>query len=635
MDYISAIAVDFGSTNSGCCRVCSHDANGKLVFSNPEFLQNVGSYAKDNTWFYIEPSFMERVKASYDDLHDEDFRIESRVFPNRHNPNIIWGRDSIKRFYPRIMSEGWYGFSRFKMMLYHNNETYAGLDFPLILIIKVFLRIIKIECLELESKRLERPVSTEEIQWGITIPSIWSDDNKHVMVEIAHEVFSPYARILSEPEGPLVYSLQASDSQGKLYYQDGRISFVVDCGGGTTDICLMKENKYMDEETHSESYRIEMIANSDGSAAGGNDIDEAFYKYLLRKISSEKKTDSGISYDSMSDEDLMRSLFDDFKSNVGAFIAFEDNWYKLKNMENFNSISECPFSFTSDYRKWLMAEGHHEVADVVKELLIDGCLLPKQELVDLVFTPTFEKISQKIEEILRENSSINIDRIILAGGMSCNYQLRNHLRSKIHSILGDSCIEKFSDMGPLMAGGAIAAGACYLLLHRDAVIRLARRTYYYDSVTHDVTDLLVEQYQRFGISYRSGDINNQIESEIDLGFGTRIGQGGFVVLSPIAIKNMLVSNFVKDSLWSSEDQTHISVVIYSSDGDFIVCANKSNPLLMEEVTMRFDCKPNTEYKLEVDFNEAQISNAFHYVFCECESGQIVHEGYVENAVTHN
>ena len=30
MAYISAIAVDFGSTNSGCARIVSFDENGKL-----------------------------------------------------------------------------------------------------------------------------------------------------------------------------------------------------------------------------------------------------------------------------------------------------------------------------------------------------------------------------------------------------------------------------------------------------------------------------------------------------------------------------------------------------------------------------------------------------------------------------
>ena len=111
-------------------------------------------------------------------------------------------------------------------MLYYGNNNYAGLDFPLLLIIKTFLRIVKLECLELEAKRMGREVSAEEIEWGLTIPSIWSDDNKEVMKSLARDVFTPQTRILSEPEGPLVYSLLMSNSQGKVEYQENRITFV-------------------------------------------------------------------------------------------------------------------------------------------------------------------------------------------------------------------------------------------------------------------------------------------------------------------------------------------------------------------------------------------------------------------------
>ena len=103
MSYISAIAVDFGSTNSGCARVSSFDDKGNLVYTTPEFLQNIGSYAKDNTWFYVEPSFLERIRTEYDSLTDADFRIESRILANTENPNIIWGREAIKRHSQKIL----------------------------------------------------------------------------------------------------------------------------------------------------------------------------------------------------------------------------------------------------------------------------------------------------------------------------------------------------------------------------------------------------------------------------------------------------------------------------------------------------------------------------------------------------
>ena len=620
---ISAIVVDFGSTNSGCCRVCSHDAEGNLVFSNPEFLQNIGSYAKDNTWFYVEPSFLERIRANYDSLTDDDFRIESRIMPNTDNPNIIWGREAIKRHSKKIINNHWVSFKRFKMMLYYGNENYAGLDFPLLLIIKTFLRVMKIECLELESKRLGRNVNAEEILWGVTIPSIWTDENKRVMVNLAQEVFTPQTRVLSEPEGPLVYSLLMSGSQGKVEYQNGRITFVADMGGGTTDICLMKESLKEDG-----AWQVEMVANTDGQAAGGNDIDNDFILFMLRSISKGQVSDNGVSYDSLSDEDLFEMLFAGFQSNVGEFIEFEDNWYLLKNRPDLPNLTECPFTFTKDYRKWLLSKGHKTVANIVGEYLVDGCSFSAEEFKEKVFAPTFNKICSKVSEILQANKDkASIDRVVLAGGLSCNELINSRVRNTIENVLGSS--SQIADMGPLMKGGAIAAGACYLLLNESFIIRLAKHNYYYDSFTNSVCAMLKEMYAEYGIILKIGEISAMMDDESEYEISNiRRGQ---LVLGPIAIKDMLVKKYINDNLTTGKDQTTLDVSFFSSD-EIVVYANEENPKLKVETNTTIPCKPETHYQLEIDFNEAQVSNALRFVLREYDTMEIVSEGYLRDAV---
>ncbi len=625
MGKISAIIVDFGSTNSGCCRVCSHDAEGNLIFSNPEFLQNVGSYAKDNTWFYVEPAFLERIRTDYDSLTDEDFRVESRILPNADCPNIIWGREAIKRYSKKITEEQWVGFKRFKMMLYYGNNNYAGLDFPLLLIIKTFLRIVKLECLELEAKRMGREVSAEEIEWGLTIPSIWSDDNKEVMKSLARDVFTPQTRILSEPEGPLVYSLLMSNSQGKVEYQENRITFVADMGGGTTDICLMKESKNTEGE-----WQVEMVANTDGQASGGNDIDNDFFIYMLRKISKDQVSDNGVSYDSLSNEDLINTLFGGFQKNVGAFIEFEDNWYKLKNRPDLANLPECPFTFTKDFRIWLMENGHQAVAQIVGEYLMDGCSFPAEEFKESVFVPTFNKICSKISEILSANKDrVNIDRVVLAGGMSCNQLLGSQVRNAIREILGES--SRIADLGPLMNGGAIAAGACYLLLNTGFIVRLAKRNFFYDSYVgaSELSKHIKSGYADFGINMKLGDISSMIDDEEQ--YMHESLDRGYLVLSPIAIKDTLIKKYVYDGLSTGKGQTKLSITYYSSE-DIVIFADENNSKLKIEVDSYFDCKPDTRYEIEVDFNDAQVSNDLHYVLREYDSKEVVSEGILENAI---
>lgn len=632
MSYVSAIAVDFGSTNSGCCRVCEHDSNGELIYANPEFLHSIGDYAKDNTWFYVEESFLQRIRTSYSSIKDEEFRIVSRIFPNTPQPNIICGREAIQQNYSLISNGNWKAFKRFKMMLYRGDGNYTGLDFPLVLIIKVYLRIIKLECLALESKRIGRPVDTDEVQWGVTIPTIWSDANKGAMSDIVKEVFNSSARILSEPEGPLVYSLQASNAQGKLEYVDGRISLVIDMGGGTTDICVMKEVKQGSDA----GYKLEMVAGSDGSAAGGNDIDEAFFIYLLRDLSKGLTSDSGVAYDSLSDYDLVDTLLSGFQDNIQAWIAMENNWYSyIKNRADFNSISECPFELNSDYRRWLINNGHTKVASRVGEYLMDGCSFQKDSLVAAVFTPTFDKICAKVREVIASvPAGMKIDRVVLAGGLSCNYQLKSRLRNTLIAELGSSIESSISDMGVLKAGGAIAAGACYILLNRDAIIRIAKwdRNYFYDTCVMKITDHIVDKYASFGYTLKRGHVSSYMEEEEEYRLSS--GTYGTLILSPIALKDKLIQNYVNDRLYTSEGQTTLQITLYSSEKDVVIYANEDNPALRIEKEIEIDCRPDTRYKLEVDFNEASISNSLHYRLIELETGKVVADDSIDDTFSY-
>lgn len=624
MDYISAVAVDFGSTNSGCARVISFDEEGKLKYDTPHLVHNTGLYAKDNTWFYIEPSFLQRLIRDYDSVQDSDFRIESRILHN-DNPNIVWSRASIKHCAERLSSENWIEFKNFKMLLRDGRED-TMLAFPLVLIIKIFLRILKLECLAIEKDRMNRAVSTDEICWGITIPAIWNDENKRIMVECAHSVFSRNTRILSEPEGALVAHLLMAGASGKVEFKDGRNTMVIDLGGGTTDICLMKEVRQPDG-----SYKIEMVANTDGSAAGGNDIDRDFYLYMLRTISKGKLNDAGIAYDSMDDESLMREAFDGFRAEIVDFMEFEDNWLKLKSKRDLAKQATCDFTFTRQYRKWLEDNGHKQLASEVKEMLVDGCEFPSADFKANVLEPTFKKICDKVSEIISHNKdSVAFDSIVLAGGMSQNFALNEAVKNTIRSILGDAGIRAIKEAPGLFAGSSIMTGTCFLLLNRGFIERLARRSYYYDCIYEKAVAGLREAYSDIGFSIKSGELNSIFEEEQAKGYATR-GRGGYVVLSPIVLKNMIVKPY-KTTLSTYAGQTKVSVAFYSTDGQIVIFSDSDNPLLKKEGEINVDCSPSTSYELEVDFNEGQISNALHYIFKETETGKIMKDDYIRDVV---
>lgn len=573
---------------------------------------------------YIEPGFLQKVKQHYETLKDEDFRIESRVL-HRDKPNIIWGRASIKEFAEKLGSENWVSFKNFKMLL-RDGVSGTKQELPLATTIKVFLRILKIECLFLESQRLSRAVSADEIQWGVTIPAVWNDENKRIMVECAHEVFSATARILSETEGPLVANLLLAGKGGRVDFVEGRTSLVIDVGGGTTDICLMKEVRRPDG-----SFKIEMVANTDGSAAGGNDVDKDFYTYMLRFISKGKKTDSGIVYDTLDDGALMQRLFDGYRSGIRDFMDFEDNWLKLKGSKDLGKSGACEFTFTSSYMKWLKNNGHKEVADVVRDKLIDGCAFPTQVFVAKVLTPTFNKICSKIEEIISRNkSAVRFDAIIFAGGMSLNYHLNVKIKQTINKLLGTGGMTAIKEAPGLFAGSAVMTGSCYLLVNRGAIERIANRNYYYDCRTKNVIKTLRDDYRRLGVEIKLGAVQALVDDEQE--YSVYQGNGDYLILRPIVVKGNIIGAY-HETLYSGEEQSKLRVTFYSSGDERIAFANEENPLLKKEGGLRVDCESNSGYDLEVDFNEAVISNALHYIL-KSDKGENLSEGYIENVTTN-
>ena len=355
MNYVAAISIDFGSTNTGCAGIHPSENGGEIKYRTPEFFYHTGNYAKDNTWFFVKPDFLEKIKSDFNSVRDEDFSIES-IVSHPDNPNVIWGRKPIKQFSSLIKTEGWIQFRWLKMDFLHGT-SYSSDLLPIELAIKLFFRILKIERLKAESARLKKNVSADEILWGVTIPSVLSVEQKKIMLSVVKDILSPDARFLSEPEGPMVSSFVHG---GKSFngYQDGRVSLVIDCGGGTTDICLMQEN------TKGEKPIVDMIAHSDGSVAGGNDVDNAFYTFFLRKISKGKTSDNGVCYDNLSDKELMKCLLDAFRTDEPKqFMDFEDDWLELKSTNDFedDSFPTCSFEIRPSYKKWLKINGHTKV----------------------------------------------------------------------------------------------------------------------------------------------------------------------------------------------------------------------------------------------------------------------------------
>lgn len=599
--YISAVAIDFGSTNSGAARIDTIK-DGKLVYSTPRFRHSDGYYAKDPTWFWISPDLMNKALLNYNSLKDSDFRILSRSFRSTNSPNIVWGSDFLENansngYIEKLESDGWIEFKRFKMLIYENLPcVFKGIQYPIDLVVKLFFRIIKIECLAEESSEKNRTVSADEVQWAITIPSIWSSDNKKMMTNIAMDVFGNHIRILSEPEGPVV-SERIHAGSGKLQLCAGSRSLVIDMGGGTTDICLLEDNE------EGSDAKFNQLASCDGVGAGGNLIDVDFIKYMVSFFSNGLTAEDGTSYDNLSDDEKIGILYEPFINKSVCRLKMEKAWQQFKH--GVNSEYQIP----REYIKWLDKNGHHEVALRMKEFMIGDIEFVGSKLKEKVYKPTFEKIYLCVRRFVTDNktllmSSSNPVKIVFAGGLSLMQELRDGVINEIEKVLGRKLSYNIANTS-LMASGSIMDGAAYILLYRKSISRIAPYNIY-DPYSGISFLSLREYYKRFGCEIKLGELNEM--SENDISNNDAIGPN--IIGVPMAIKGKSFQDYKNDFTAGRQEQENIRLEFFGSDT--LIIHPIKNRLCWELGGTEIPNKSGDSFELIVDFNESESSGNLHY-----------------------
>ena len=611
--YTSAIAIDFGSSNSGAARIDTYQ-DGRLVYSTPQFCHSDGYYAKDVTWFFIHPELLERAEKNYESLRDNDFKILSRVFMDTLEPNIIWGRDFIPGNYQKIEHENWVEFKYFKMMIYLDVSYPAKLkSYPISLVVKIFLRILKIECLSIESAFKGRAVSSNEIQWGVTIPSIWTKENQRLMGDICQNVFGNHVRVLSEPEGPVVSERIHASNNAQLNHSPRKKTIVVDAGGGTTDICLLADKEVISE---SDSH-FQLLASCDGIGVGGNIIDKDFWVYFLRFISKGTTSVNGIIYDSLLDDELRRILLQPYIDTLDHAIEMENAWLVFKH-----KVAKS-FTIPKDYRKWLINNDHSSVADRVTDILIGQTSFDTAELYEQVFAPTFNKISQCVESFLKTHNHLIKDDVenlslIFAGGLSLNQKLRDLIMCKINAMFSINVSTNIANT-PLRASGSIMDGASYLLLWRRFIQREAP-FYIFDCAASDLMTLQ-EAYKEKGVLMKYGELNAISQKDVE----ERKASNDKVCAFPVAIKGADLLDYRCSFCAVREEQESIKLSFYGSDE--IIVHPQDNILAWELGSDLLPNYRNKSYVCIVDFNETNTGNLHYYVTLE-ESNELIKEGNI-------
>ena len=171
------------------------------------------------------------------------------------------------------------------MQLYEKKRTIiaknSGQELPLKLVIqKVLEKIKEIAIKEISKNRPYLEKETEKIKWVVTVPAIWDEHQKSIMMEscIGAGLINPNTDkslfFALEPEAASLYC-SINKEIDINYFKNGEYYIVCDLGGGTGDIVahLVGSNNNLNE-----------ISPSCGGNFGSNEIDKFIFKDIILKL---------------------------------------------------------------------------------------------------------------------------------------------------------------------------------------------------------------------------------------------------------------------------------------------------------------------------------------------------------------
>ena len=367
-------------------------------------------------------------------------KVPTEIILDENNEVIQFGSECINHIKSKGLKNCYY-FKGIKMELYKNKKTITAKntnkEFPLNLVIQKCLENIKeIAISQIGSNRPELLNHTEKIKWVVTVPSIWEEAQKNIMMEACIE-----AGLVSqntdkslffalEPEAASLYC-SINKEIDKISFNKGEYYIVCDLGGGTGDIVahLVGSNNVLNE-----------ICPSCGGKYGSNEIDNFIFEEVIFKLFGYKDFNSFYSKykenNILNDEEnIETNLFIDwlnienqikgFKESISSekitnndkypidFSLFQDIYDDNTDLNslvnNYNKNIQNKYALLSvrnDRRKWIVE-------------------FPYEIIYNFILTQR-NSICQKINKI---NSEEEIKSIIFVGGYCSNEALLRLIKS--------------------------------------------------------------------------------------------------------------------------------------------------------------------------------------------------------------
>ena len=213
-----------------------------------------------------------------------DHKVPTEIILDDNNYTVKFGSECIKYLKEKGFETGHY-FKGIKMHLYENKSTIiannSGKEVPLKLVIQRVLETIKqLAIKEIAKNRPSLEKETDKIKWVVTVPAIWTEKQKYVMMEacigagLINQNTDKSLFFALEPEAASLYCSINKEIERK-YFQEGEYYIVCDLGGGTGDIVahFVGSNNNLNE-----------IAPSCGGNFGSNEIDKLIFQEIIQQL---------------------------------------------------------------------------------------------------------------------------------------------------------------------------------------------------------------------------------------------------------------------------------------------------------------------------------------------------------------
>lgn len=574
------ITLDFGSSNSGAIINPADDNEynpSDLVYIHKQ--DGDASFTKQPSVFWIKRNLLDKSTIS-----EADLNIYSCVFYDEKymsSANFIWCQNQIKKALPILNNNReWVRIEHPKMALYRSNSnpstaTCTASDrtqVSLAKILNIFFLVIRKECLK-KAADAGLMLSTNNINWAITVPglAIWNQDAVKVIKDIALPIFGDNITFLSEPECALIGINLAGKAE--LDFVRDRHSLVIDLGGGTADICVMKESHNPDDTNTFDEIKATMADKDPTTSerAGGNDIDRNFISFFCDYLA-----------EGVYSEDSPVMIYKNFrKENPSGAMEFEKKWKELQFSDEIDA-DIISFSPGRPFTEWLKT---HYPASANKRdeygFSFNGVALRTN-----VFDPVYNVILTSLEENLAtlKRSNIKLDMYYYAGGLSLDKRLKRKIDALVSKYFPYAKKKEASD-GAVV--GAVQRGGNHILANKERLIRrMARKTFYTRFVMEypgNMTDLRAElvarlrrdYHERLGLPYMGDQEIKKILDEQWEHVHVEYSDGSVEYLTPLCIKYAPITQTQTFNVHPFHtEQTGIDVNIFSSDKNYKLFVDK-------------------------------------------------------------